>query len=183
MNKDGFTIIELMVVLAVFSILSALAAPSFKNILKQQEVNGQINNLVAMIYLARSEAIKRNHVVTVCKSEDKESCGGSWSDGWIMFVDKNADGERSAIENVLTSGSISDDYHLTWSAFFSSHYIRFMQNGLTSSHNGTFKLCPTDGDEHFARAIIISKTARVRTSEDTNQNGIEEDASGNELSC
>ncbi len=183
MNKDGFTVIELMVVLAVFSILSALAVPSFKNILKQQEVNGQINNLVAMVYLARSEAIKRNQVVTVCKSSDKQGCGGNWTDGWLMFVDLDGDGDRSAGEYLIGSGEVAEEYELTWSGFGSQNYIRFLQNGLTLFHNGSFVLCPESGDVRLARAVFISKTARARTSKDSDDDGVDEKASGDPLSC
>ncbi|MCX4187242.1 GspH/FimT family protein [Methylophaga sp. OBS4] len=151
--------------------------------LRSQHVTGEVNTLVVLIYLARSEAIKRNQVVTICKSADKQNCGGNWSDGWIVFSDKNADGARDADEIVITSGQLGNNYLLSWSAFGSDNYIRFRTSGLTSSHNGTFKLCPDDGDERFARAVIVSKTARVRTSEDSNGDGIEEDSSGDNLVC
>ncbi len=183
MNRNGFTIIELMVVLSVLAILSATALPSFKNTLTQLEIDGQVNALVSMIYLARSEAIKRKRVVTVCKSIDKESCGGSWSDGWIMFEDINADGNRDLNDTKINEAEIQDGYKLRLSAFGSQNYIRFLQNGLTSFHNGTFTLCPKNGDIKLARAIIFSKTARVRTSKDNNNDGIEEDDSNVNLEC
>ncbi len=178
MNKDGFTIIQLMV-----GRVQHPHSPSFKNILKQQEVNGQINNLVAMIYLARSEAIKRNQVVTVCKSSDKQHCGGNWTDGWMMFADLNGDGTRNAGETLIGSGQVSEGYKLTWSGFGSQNYIRFLQNGLTLFHNGSFVLCPGSGDARLARAVFISKTARARTSKDSDADGVEEKASGDPLSC
>lgn len=183
MNKNGFTVIELMVTLTVFAIITAIAAPSFRNILKQQEVNGQINTLVSVIYRARSEAIKRNKVVTVCKSANEQSCGGRWSDGWLMFVDQNADGDKEAGESKISAGSFIDGYEITWSAFGSNNYIRFMRNGLTVSQNGTFKICPESQDERIARAVFISKTSRVRTSKDSNKDGIDENASTENLNC
>lgn len=183
MNEKGFTLIELLVTLVLIAIISALALPAFENILKRQEVNGQLNTLVSMIYRARSEAVKRNQVVTICKSTDKEKCGGSWSDGWLMFVDKNADGARGSEEEILSSGEVNKGFELDLSAFGSTSYVRFMQNGLTSFHNGTFLVCPQDGDEVFARAVIFSKTARVRTSKDSNHDGIDEDSSGSNLTC
>lgn len=183
MNKNGFTLTELMVTLALFAIISAMAAPAFSHLLKQQEVDGQTDALVAMIYLARSEAIKRNQVVTVCKSTNQETCGGNWSDGWLMFADSNSDGERQLSETAIKSDLIVDGYQLVWSAFYSDNYIRFKQNGLTKSHNGSFTLCPENGDERLATAVIVSKTGRVRHSQDNNHNGIDEAANGNDLSC
>jgi type IV fimbrial biogenesis protein FimT len=54
---------------------------------------------------------------------------------------------------------------------------------MTLSQNGTFKLCPSDGDAKFARAVVISKTARVRTTRDASGDGVYEGASGNDLTC
>lgn len=183
MNRNGFTIIELTVTIAVFAMLAAVTAPSLKSILMQQQVDGHISAVVSMIYRARSEAIKRNTVVTVCKSNDKVTCGGSWSEGWVMFEDGNADGVRSLNEAKLSQAELADGFEKTLSAFGSQSYVRFLQNGLTSFHNGTFKLCPSNGDVKLARAVIFSKTARARTSKDTTKDGIDEDASGNNLDC
>lgn len=183
MHSKGLTLIELLIVIAIVGILAAMAMPSFKNILNQQEVNGQINNLIAMVYFARSEAIKRNQVVTVCKSSDKQQCGGNWTDGWLMFADLNGDGVRNSGEYLISSGQVADGYELKWSGFGSQNYIRFMQNGLTLFHNGSFVLCPDNGDSRLARAVFISKTARARTSKDSDTDGIDEAASGAPLKC
>ena len=183
MNRNGFTIIELMIVLAVLTIITSTVLPAFRHLLIKIEVDGQINTLVSTMHLARSEAVKHNQVVTICKSLDRQHCGGTWSDGWLMFVDNNADGDKSLLEQAITTGQLTEGYKLSWSAFGSDNYIRFRQNGLTSSHNGSFIVCPTSGDSGFARAVIISKTARVRTSKDSDADGIEENASGNPLNC
>jgi type IV fimbrial biogenesis protein FimT len=183
MNKKGFTLIELMVVLSIIGILTSLALPSFESFIRKQESSGQINHLYTSLYLARSEAVKRNQTVTICKSSTKSHCGGDWSDGWLMFEDINNNGSFDLGESLITTGQLKTGYTLRWSAFGSTSYIRFDKNGMTASHNGTFKLCPADKDDRFASAVIVSKTARIRISQDSNQNGIKEDAAGNELSC
>jgi len=183
MNAKGLTLIELMVVISIIAILASLTAPSFTDMIRRQKVSGESNVLFSLVYLARSEAIKRNSIVTICKSNDADQCGGNWSDGWIVFQDNDEDGSRDAGEMLISSGTIGNDYQLNWTAFGSNNYIRFTHNGLTLAQNGTFKLCPADNDAKYARAVVISKTARVRIPKDDNGNGVYEDASGNDLSC
>jgi type IV fimbrial biogenesis protein FimT len=146
-------------------------------------MNGAGNLLYTSLYLARSEAVKRNQTVTICKSSNALTCTGDWSSGWLMFEDVDGDGNLDSGEDVITAQSGITGYTLTWAAFGSTSYIRFYKNGMTSSHNGTFKYCPEDLDVKYATAVIVSKTARIRVAKDTNQNGIREDASGNDLTC
>lgn len=183
MNAKGFTLIELMIVICIIAILASLTVPSFSDIIRRQQVSGEANVLFSLVYLARSEAIKRNSVVTICKSNDADLCGGNWSDGWIVFQDNDKDGSRDNGEIKISSGTIGNDYQLSWSAFGSNNYIRFTARGMTLSQNGTFKLCPADNDTKFSRAVVISKTARVRTTRDVSGDGVYEDASGNDLTC
>jgi len=183
MRAKGLTLIELLIVIAIISILASLAAPSFNELVRKQHVNGEANVLFSLVYLARTEAIKRNSVVTICKSNDANQCAGTWTDGWIVFQDNDKDGSRDLGEILISSGTIGNNYQLSWSAFGSNNYIRFTSNSLTLSQNGTFKLCPNDGDIRFARAVVISKTARVRMPQDDDGDGVYDDASGNPLSC
>lgn len=175
MHSQGVTLIELMVVIAVAAILSALAVPSFNELLRRQQMTGQVNQLFSLVYLARSEAIKRNNVVTICKSADGEFCSGSWSDGWIVFSDADADGERGNDEALINSGGPEDEYKVSWTAFGSNNYLRFSPQGLTLSQNGTFRVCD-ENDVTQPRAVVVSKTARVRlppAGEDTNGDDLE----------
>lgn len=90
-DSHGLTLIELMVTLAVFAIVTMLALPGFR--LYQQNSNRvtQINDMVATFNLARSEAVKRNLAVSVCASVDQLICSNAnnWTAGWIVFVDDN----------------------------------------------------------------------------------------------
>ncbi|MDH5357844.1 MAG: GspH/FimT family pseudopilin [Gammaproteobacteria bacterium] len=176
MNNKGLTLIELLIVIAI---LAALATPSFGDLIRRH----QANILFSLMYLARTEAIKRNSAVTICKSNNSYECGWTWTDGWIVFEGNDSNGSRDADENLISTGSIGKDYQLNWTAFGSNNYIRFRSTGLTLSQNGTFKICPVDGDIRFARAVMISKTARVRLAKDTDDDGNYEDADGNALIC
>lgn len=82
--QSGFTLLELMVTLAVAAILLGLAVPSFMAMGLNSKLRSTANNLVASAYLARSEAIKLNASVTLCASSNGSTCGGDWREGWII---------------------------------------------------------------------------------------------------
>ncbi|HNB01701.1 MAG TPA: GspH/FimT family pseudopilin, partial [Nitrosomonas sp.] len=85
----GVTLIELLVTLSVLSILLTIGVPSFNQFSTSSRLNSYSNTLFSHMALARSEAIKRNSRVVVCKSSDGLSCtnSGNWSQGWVVFVD------------------------------------------------------------------------------------------------
>jgi type IV fimbrial biogenesis protein FimT len=94
----GFTLIELMVVVAMVAILMAVAVPSFRDATERNRVSAQINTFVSDLQLARSEAIKRGLAVSLCASSDGGSCltSNTWNTGWIMFVDPATSGSRTS---------------------------------------------------------------------------------------
>src|SRR5437870_3761801 len=82
----GFTIVELMVTLAVLSILLAIAIPAFNDAILGNRLTSYANDLVGGSLQARSEAVKRNTTATLCVSSNGASCGtGGWEQGWIVL--------------------------------------------------------------------------------------------------
>src|SRR5437660_1719517 len=96
----GFTLIELMVVLAISAILVGVGTPAFTGLIRQTELTSATNDLFASLLLARSEAAKRRSRVALCKSADGSTCtpAGGWEQGWIVFHDTNNDGARQGGE-------------------------------------------------------------------------------------
>lgn len=96
--KRGFTLIELLVTITVLVILLAIAAPSFQSMASRNRLTSETNNLVSALAIARSEAIKRGRVVTICKTSNPDAAsptcavGANWADGWIVFTDGSTRG-------------------------------------------------------------------------------------------
>lgn len=97
----GFTLLEVVVVLAVIAILTSLAAPSFTSLIQSNAVSSNVNAFMADLRFARSEAIRRGGSVVMCRSNDPEAVtpvcdanngasGNGWVSGWIIF--ENRDG-------------------------------------------------------------------------------------------
>jgi type IV fimbrial biogenesis protein FimT len=84
----GFTLIELMVTLLILAILVGVGVPTFLDATLGSRLGSAANNLVVSLYLARSEAIKRNTTVKVCPSTDGATCAtsSSWQGGWIVIA-------------------------------------------------------------------------------------------------
>lgn len=140
----GFTMIELMVTIAIMVILMTLAAPSFTQLLASNRLTSQANDLVGDIAYARNESVTRGVRVTICMSTDGATCGGAnWASGRIVFVDTNNDGVRQAGETLLkASSALSGDTTLVAAGFPNAGYIKFRPyGGLDPATPGSFKVC------------------------------------------
>jgi len=99
--SQGFTAIELMVVVAIMAILLALAAPSFTPLIERWRVRDAAETLTSSLYFARSEAIKRGGSVIVEKSPNTADCttataATQWGCGWHIYFDVNGNGSQDA---------------------------------------------------------------------------------------
>jgi type IV fimbrial biogenesis protein FimT len=87
----GFSLIELMMTIAVAVILMMIAIPSFQYVTNANRVSSEINGLLGDLQFARAEAIKEGQTVTVCIMANSTTCAGAgasdWQVGWIVFSD------------------------------------------------------------------------------------------------
>jgi len=98
---NGFTLLELMVTVAIVAIVAALAFPSFQGTLRSNRVAAFNNEVIGVMNLARSEAIRNGRGGIVCGSSSGAACDGNWAGGLLAFADADEDGELSADEAAL----------------------------------------------------------------------------------
>ncbi|MFM8333805.1 MAG: GspH/FimT family pseudopilin [Candidatus Methylumidiphilus sp.] len=171
--SQGFSITELIVAIAIMGIAVSLAAPNFQRLIQDARVATQTNEFVAFLSFARSEAIKRGMRVTLCKvnAGDFTRCdtSGSWSQGWIVFVD-GGDAFASSPSTFTPSSGLIFKMHeslgnltLTSADSILTRYVSFERNGLfhpESFTGGAFKLCPGVAGLK-GRTIAINSVGRV----------------------
>lgn len=86
-RQRGFTLIELMVTLAVLAIVASIAVPSFNTMIQNNRSLALGEELASALNYARSEAVKRGARITLCGSVNGTACDGDWTDNWIVVVD------------------------------------------------------------------------------------------------
>jgi type IV fimbrial biogenesis protein FimT len=170
---QGYTLIELVLGLAVVATTLAWGVPSFGALLRDTTRTREINQFLQAVYVARSEAIKRNGVVSLCPSRNRVTCSPSarWTTGWLIFVnlDRDSPAVRDAGEPLLRVYESWDAGHITSNRSTLS-FRPFGQMGVTA----TVTFCDDRG-ARAARAVIISQTGRPRISRRS--------ASGGSLVC
>jgi len=167
--NDGFTLIELLVTLAVSVVLLGLAAPAMMGLVATRRANSLTNDLVASINLARSESIKRNDRVVLCKSTDGASCSttGSWEQGWILFQDINNNALRESTEEVLKRQNPSSGGVTLTGNQNVANYLSMTPSGMPklisgAFQAGTFTLCTVPVSSESSRQIVLSLSGRAR---------------------
>ena len=111
-GSRGFTLIELMVTVAVMAVLAAIAAPSMSELIDNRRAAGQTEELVASLQLARAEAIRRNARVTICAGTGVTCSGSTTWDNWIIYGRDRTSATPDADENIRDT-SVSSTVQVT----------------------------------------------------------------------
>jgi len=103
----------------------------------------------------------------------------------LTFINNDNDNKTLGEEDqLLNSRRAKKDRTLfSWRAFKNKSYLVFLPNGFTDYQNGSFTLCPFDKNASNAKQIILNTAGRTRFARDTDNNGVVNDANGNDLDC
>lgn len=149
--RCGFTLVELLVTLAIAIILIGLAVPSFINFLQQIRLSTIVNELHNAINLTRTEAIKRNGKV------DLIAVNGKWENGWVI---KNRENEQ-----ILSHEPLHKDFNVNGKFTDGEQHIAYNGTGRTRTKSSTNTsqfghIQISIGDN--SRLIVVNFLGRVR---------------------
>ena len=122
--RAGFTLVELMVAIAVLAIVATVAVPSFNSLVQGNRLTSATNQLLSAFHMARSEAIKRSQNVMLCATTDGTSCAASadW-DSWLVIVGND----------IVAQGRVASGLNISGPA---ATNIVFTPAGLVRDNNG-----------------------------------------------
>jgi type IV fimbrial biogenesis protein FimT len=162
-RENGFTLLELMVTVGIAAILLSVGVPSFRGVIMDNRLVRDSNQFVASINMARSAAVKYQRNATICASSNYSaavptcSASNDWSNGWIVWVDKDRDGGTDANEIISVQEPIDGTTSFSASAVSEFSYDA-RGFGVTPSDDLT--LCDSRSGE-TGRVIKVNAVGRT----------------------
>lgn len=158
----GFTLIELMVTLAVAFILTLVAVPALQNFIRNDRDWTEANSLVMSLNAARSEAIKQDTAVSVCPTSNGTTCSKAapWSQGWIVLSSAPNSTPVMTVPALATGSSLTEGTGQT--------AVTFLSTGMVVSP-AAFTLCDPRGAS-YARYVQVTLTGSIASSSTVGQN-------------
>ena len=163
---SGFSVLELMIALAVCAILLAGTGPAFSAVVHKNRISAATNQLYMSLHAARGEALKRRSAVRICPSANSTSCrtDGDWSDGWLIYEDVNTNNAPDAAEIIQLIDGLDGEINMQVSTAL-SEYVQFQPTGAAignGGNTGEFRLCHSDSSV-YSKAVNISVSGRVNS--------------------
>ena len=165
-RQGGFTLLELMVTVAILAIVLSAGVPSYRGLVMDNRMASQANLFATSIKLARSNAVKYQRSATVCSSANFDAavptCSSSadWSNGWFVWVDKDRDTTPDANEIISVFGPVHQASELKST---SANRFTYDGRGFASTAAGELTLCDSRSGE-MGRVIKVNATGRTNIS-------------------
>lgn len=183
-HRRGFSLPELMVVLAILAITLLLAAPSFTSMIRDNQLTSSVFALRATLNVARAEAMARRSPVIACGSPDGLACNGTmdWSGGYLALVGADSGATVSATNPGAARLHWEEGLSAGISLTYSGTFLRFDPMGVALGSTGIFVFCDLRGAAE-ARGLIVNPVGSVTAAIDDDGDGVVEDGAGSNVEC
>jgi len=168
-SSRGFTLIELIVVIAMLAILVSLAAPSFSTMVKNSRVSNLGNEFLLGLGFARSEAIGRNKCVTMCVAADINAAspkcataGVEWNPGWIIFSNPQCDSDLTQPTAELLKAYVGNSAGPTLNGTGTPRKFMFDSRGRLSPVGAAASLSIAPPNEAATKMVCVDMLGRAR---------------------
>jgi len=163
-QAKGFTLVELMVVLALLAITMAFAVPNFIEMIANNRISSSTSDFIGALQLAKAESAARVTPVTICKKNSTSTAcvtGGDWEQGWIVFTDADASGSVDPGDAVLHAHEALNPRITFKGTAGVTDSITYTPSGATSI-NGIeiLMMCDDRGFSASALGVLITITGR-----------------------
>jgi type IV fimbrial biogenesis protein FimT len=166
-KNSGFTLLELLITLALIAIVTAIAVPSMTTFTQNDRLTTNINKLIGHLAYARSEAVKSSQQIAICVSNDGATCtGGAWRDGWIVYIDADSDNSFTAGEVILRAQQALETNNTVTATGIGSQIIYDGRGFVNAASIGSLLLCDNRSGP-YGKTITITTTGRVRFQDDS----------------
>lgn len=168
-KKSGFSLAEVLAILAILSIFASLLIPYFNEVFAKQEVNKVTTSISRLIKAAKNEANLQNSTVVLCSSTDGRQCTSNrWNNTLLIFSDLNKNRQVDVNELIYITEVLNLKYgNLTWKGALNSSSIVFEPiTGLPIGYNGSFYYC--NQNIPIQQKMILSKMGHMRIETATN---------------
>lgn len=176
----AFTLVELITTTLIASLLLFVGMPAFNRFTERLTAGQRISELQQAVSYTRASAINNLQRTTMCPLDSSKRCGQDWNTELSIFLDPNENNQLDSGEHLLQQlepTRAGNDFRS-----YTGSSISFDPRGFSGFHNGSLGYC-FPGSKPIGAAFIISRMGRIRRGLDTDADGIEETASGQNVPC
>jgi type IV fimbrial biogenesis protein FimT len=179
----GFTLIDLLIVLSIVAILSALTLSAFP-VIEKYQVERNAKSVIQAVMYGRSLAISEGKSIFICPSNDGQVCDKDWSSTMLVYRNQDNDLNYGPQDELVYRFELtSQSSRVRWGSFRRKDYLELLPTGMTNFQNGTFTVCSKSKNTSTAIPVIINVAGRPYFGTDKNKDGVREYSSGKPVSC
>lgn len=166
-RRNGLTLLELLVVVAILAIVTTVALPAFGDVMQRTRAQAAMHQLTASIAGARSAAIRRRLPTSLCPARAAAACRDDvdWSGGWLVFADPDGNGQPDASGDLIRHVQAPDG--ITVRSTTGRTRIRFQRDGRSGGSNLSLSVCSREEEPRLLGKVVLNISGRTRSERPT----------------